>query len=55
MTTELYEFDELSDEKSEMAIVDYLKSDTMYEMAIDDLRHMKFDWEGNIIRGYDEK
>lgn len=30
------------------------KTKAEYEMAIDDLRHMKFNLEGNIVRGYDE-
>lgn len=50
----LYEFDELDDEASETAIQEYLKSSTMYQEAIDDLRHMKFDLKGIKVRGYDE-
>ena len=49
-----FEFDELHEPTQEQCIVDYLKSSTMYEVAIDDLRHMKFGVNGNIVRGYDE-
>ena len=51
----LLEFDDLSDEIAENVIVEYLKSSTMQEMAIDDLRHMKFNVNGLIKRGYDEE
>lgn len=51
----LYEFDELPEEVASQVLVEYLKSSTMYEMAVDDCRHMKFDEEGKTIRGYDEE
>ena len=49
-----FEFDELYDVVQEQCIIDYLETSTMYEVAIDDLRHMKFGVNGNIVRGYDE-
>ena len=51
----LLEFDDLSDEIAGNVIVEYLESATMQEMAIDDLRHMKFNVNGLIKRGYDEE
>jgi len=54
-TCPLYEFDELLDDTQSDVIVEYLKSSTMYEVAIDDLRHMKFNANGKILRGYDEE
>ena len=52
--TPLFEFDELLEGTQDQCIQDYLKSPTLYEVAIDDLRHMKFGVNGNIVKGYDE-
>ncbi len=51
---ELYEFDDLSDEVQEKCIRDWMKTDTATEMATDDCRHMKFNKDGDIKRGYDK-
>ena len=55
MSEKLYEFDELPEEVASKVLVEYLKSSTMYEMAVDDCRHLKFDEKGKILRGYDEE
>jgi len=51
----LYEFDELTEETQEQCIEDFFKTSTAREVAIDDLRHMKFNVNGEIKRGYDEE
>lgn len=54
MKMDSFEFDELSIETQDQCIIDYLQSSTMYEMTVDDLRHMTFDINGKIVKGYDE-
>ena len=53
--TPMYEFDELQDDVQEKCIESELADVTARERAIQDLRHMKFDKEGKILRGYDEE
>ena len=49
-----FEFDELLEGTQDQCIQDYLQSPIAMECAIDDLRHMKFNVNGKIVRGYDE-
>lgn len=51
----LYEFDELTAPTQEQCIHNWMKTETAREMAIDDCRHMKFNANGAILRGYDEE
>ena len=51
---QLFEFDELLKGTQEDCIHNWMKTETAREMAIDDCRHMKFNANGAILRGYDE-